>query len=69
MTNDEKKAKALEEETKFHSSEELTPEKEEDIISNDDAEKLEGGVSTDPNGDELIQPSGGIFGTSTCCNL
>lgn len=42
--NNENKAKALEENKKNYSSENSTPQNGEDIISNEDAEKLEGGV-------------------------
>ena len=40
----ENKAKALEENKKNYSSENSTPQNGEDIISNEDAEKLEGGI-------------------------
>ena len=39
--NNENKAKALEENKKNYSSENSTPQNGEDIISNEDAEKLE----------------------------
>lgn len=42
--NNENKAKALEENKKNYSSENSTPQNGEDIISNEDAEKLEGAV-------------------------
>ncbi len=42
--NNENKAKALEENKKNYSSENSTPQNGEDIISNEDAEKLEGGI-------------------------
>jgi len=68
MKNEEKKAKALEDEKKVQSSQNVTPEKEEDIISNDDAEKLEGGIGFTNNGeDELSKPCDSVFGVVVCC--
>lgn len=43
--NNENKAKALEENKKNYSSENSTPQNGEDIISNEDAEKLEAVLS------------------------
>ena len=68
MKNEEKKAKALEDEKRVQSSQNVTPDKEEDIISNDDAEKLEGGIDFTNNGeDEIARPSGDSFGLAICC--
>ncbi|WP_044264641.1 hypothetical protein [Bacteroides timonensis] len=67
MKNEEKKAKALEDEKKVQSSQNVTPEKEEDIISNDDAEKLEGGVGFSNGEDELSKPCDSVFGVVVCC--
>ena len=53
--NNENKAKALEENKKNYSSENSTPQNGEDIISNEDAEKLE-------------RPSEGSLGGIICCN-
>lgn len=66
MRNEEKKAKALEDEKKIQSSEKVTPEKEEEIISNEDAEKLAGGIRLD--NEDLSMPSEGILGGLICCN-
>ena len=51
--NNENKAKALEENKKNYSSENSTPQNGEDIISNEDAEKLEGGIKHE----DLERPS------------
>ena len=53
--NNENKAKALEENKKNYSSENSTPQNGEDIISNEDAEKLEGGIKHE----DLERPSEG----------
>lgn len=71
MKNDEKKAKALEDEKKIQSSENLNPEKDTDIISDDDAEKLEGGIDVLGTGDgtgggETLTPGGGVLGGFIC---
>lgn len=51
--NNENKAKALEENKKNYSSENSTPQNGEDIISNEDAEKLEGGIKHEDLEDHL----------------
>lgn len=51
--NNENKAKALEENKKNYSSENSTPQNGEDIIRNEDAEKLEGGIKHE----DLERPS------------
>lgn len=56
--NNENKAKALEENKKNYSSENSTPQNGEDIISNEDAEKLEGGIKHE----DLERPSEGSLG-------
>lgn len=48
---------------KQHQEEEVKNVQE--IITNEDAEKLEGGI----NADEDEQPSTGVFGLNACCNL
>ena len=63
-TNNENKAKALEENKKNYSSENSTPQNGEDIISNEDAEKLEGGIKHE----DLERPSEGSLGGIICCN-
>lgn len=55
--NNENKAKALEENKKNYSSENSTPQNGEDIISNEDAEKLEGGIKHE----DLERPSEGVL--------
>ena len=62
--NNENKAKALEENKKNYSSENSTPQNGEDIISNEDAEKLEGGIKHE----DLERPSEGSLGGIICCN-
>ena len=62
--NNENKAKALEENKKNYSSENSTPQNGEDIISNEDAEKLEGGIMQD----DLEGPCEGCLGVIICCN-
>ena len=72
--NNENKAKALEENKKNYSSENSTPQNGEDIISNEDAEKLEGGIKHE----DLERPSEGscdmdetafqTLGGIICCN-
>ena len=61
--NNENKAKALEENKKNYSSENSTPQNG-DIISNEDAEKLEGGIKHE----DLERPSEGSLGGIICCN-
>ncbi len=59
MKNDEKKIQL---------SEELVLENVEEIISNDDAEKLEGGIDFTSNGsDEIARPIEHISGVAVCC--
>ena len=62
--NNENKAKALEENKKNYSSENSTPQNGEDIMSNEDAEKLEGGIKHE----DLERPSEGSLGGIICCN-
>lgn len=45
-------------------SENSTPQNGEDIISNEDAEKLEGGIKHE----DLERPSEGSLGGIICCN-
>lgn len=47
-----------------YSSENSTPQNGEDIISNEDAEKLEGGIKHE----DLERPSEGSLGGIICCN-
>lgn len=49
---------------KNYSSENSTPQNGEDIISNEDAEKLEGGIKHE----DLERPSEGSLGGIICCN-
>ena len=49
---------------KNYSSENSTPQNGEDIISNEDAEKLEGGIKHE----DLDRPSEGSLGGIICCN-
>ena len=49
---------------KIYSSENSTPQNGEDIISNEDAEKLEGGIKHE----DLERPSEGSLGGIICCN-
>lgn len=42
----------------------ITPQNGEDIISNEDAEKLEGGIKHE----DLERPSEGSLGGIICCN-
>lgn len=65
MKEEEKKAKALENE-KVQSSKNVNSEKEEEIISDNDAEKLEGGVKsvTDFENSDGVDS---IAGLAVCC--
>lgn len=49
---------------RIYSSENSTPQNGEDIISNEDAEKLEGGIKHE----DLERPSEGSLGGIICCN-
>ena len=54
----------MKENKKNYSSENSTPQNGEDIISNEDAEKLEGGIKHE----DLERPSEGSLGGIICCN-
>lgn len=56
--------KPWKENKKNYSSENSTPQNGEDIISNEDAEKLEGGIKHE----DLERPSEGSLGGIICCN-
>ena len=62
--NNENKAKALEENKKNYSSEAASDVYKRQIISNEDAEKLEGGIKHE----DLERPSEGSLGGIICCN-
>lgn len=67
MKKNEKEGKALEE-NKKKSTEKVVSEKSEEIISSEDAEKLEGGIDSFENNTELSKPSQGCLGGGICCN-
>lgn len=59
MKNDEKKIQL---------PEELVLENVEEVISNDDAEKLEGGIGfTNNSEDEIARPTEHTSGVAVCC--
>ncbi|WP_044264640.1 hypothetical protein [Bacteroides timonensis] len=61
MKNDEKKIQL---------PEELVLENVEEVISNDDAEKLEGGIGfTNNSEDEIARPTEDIHGIAVCCGV
>lgn len=67
MKKEEKEAKALEKEQNNQLENNVVSKKNEDeIISDEDAEKLEGGIGADQI--EEARPSEGCLGGLICCN-